>query len=342
MLFTKRRHRDETMLLYRQLGMMLSLGLSFEAALAQVEPESYKSLKKPLRALQEEVAGGASPVNVLGRHPELWGDFAFDRLAASAAPKQLGRAFQLAADQLEESTLLLQRIQRVFWYPAATTAFGLLVLMLLCIFVLPAFAAMFADFGGTLPAPTQALLLVGKFIARYSLLLMLLLVVVFSQLMRRQALFLGLIGGLPLYGPLLRKLQGYLFAKQLAELLKVDLPLDASIRFAARAAHFSAMEKVLSGTPAVGSGNALRDLFDQAAVYPKMIRQMLALATDNHGLAEVLSQTAGYSAAETERAQHRALFITEISTLLILAFLVGSTVIAMYLPIFKLAGAAGG
>lgn len=343
MFFRRRKRMIEKILLYRQLGMMLASGMSFETALTHVEETGFSALRRPIARLKNAMTGGASLAETLGQHPLLFDPFAFDLLVSDQNAQPLGRAFQIAADQLEESATMFQRVMRVFWYPALTLCMGLMVLLLLCTYVLPSFARMFADFGGALPLPTQVFLEFGRqlgHVGPYALLLLLALVVLLRS---KRGLLMGVGGKLPLFGGLIQKMQGYLFARHLAELLKAQLPLETAVRFCACALHYGPLgKKLCAESLPVSSPAGLRTLLEKSGVYPKMVQQMISSASDDQAVAEVMTHTAGYFAAETERAQYRALIVTEITTLLLLGFFVGGGVIAMYLPIFKIAGTVGG
>ena len=344
MLWNKRMRQVEQAIFYRQIGMMLASGMSFNESLDLIEEGGFSILSRDIVRLKRELSDSDTIQSLLGKHPELFGRFPFELIFGSLDGAQLNRVFQLAADQLDDVAEMRERTTRIFWYPALTFTVGFLVFMLLCQYVLPAFEKMFSDFGGALPAPTQFLLNLGRGINDYSILILLFVATLAVVANRWREMTVKFISHLPLFGTLMKRVQSYFFARNLGTLLAVNVPLGESIRFAGSAVHYGPLGHSLVDSLAEPIGfESLHGLLDRSGRYPQMILQMLYKSVSEEvGVTETMEHICGYYIKEIELAQYRALAVTELLTVALLAFAIGGTVISMYLPIFKLAGTIGG
>jgi len=344
MFWNKRMQQAEQAMFYRQIGMMLASGMSFSEAIDLIEEESFSVLSKDLGKLKCDFPASDAIQTLLAKYPKLFGRFPFELIFDSLDGTQLNRVFQLAADQIEDISEMRARTMRVFWYPALTLTLGFVVFMLLCLFVLPAFEQMFSDFGGALPTPTQWLLSLGRGVNDYLIFILLVVAAIVAAANYYREITVNIASSLPLFGTLVQRIQSYFFARNLGTLLAVNVSLEDAIGFASRAVHYGPLGQCFANN-LVKPVNyvSLRRQLNESGCYPQMILQMIGKsASSDADIAEILEHVCVYYKKEIERVQYRVLAVTELLTLALLGSAIGGTVIAMYLPIFKLAGTVGG
>jgi type IV pilus assembly protein PilC len=219
------------------------------------------------------------------------------------------------------------------------------VLLLLLVKVIPVFEKMFKDFGGALPAPTQMVVNISHFMQQYIvffLVAMFGLAVGFLQARARSprfryqtdAFFLKT----PVFGPLLRKVAVARFSRTLGTMLSSGVPILDALDIVAKTAGNKVVEAALVKTrSAISEGKTIADPLQATGVFPSMVVQMINVGEQTGAMDTMLSKIADFYDDEVDAAVEALTALLEPAMMVFLGGTVGSILIAMYLPIFKIA-----
>jgi type IV pilus assembly protein PilC len=211
--------------------------------------------------------------------------------------------------------------------------------------VIPVFEKMFKDFGGALPAPTQMVVNMSHFMQQYIVLFMIAMaamVVGFLQARARvprfryqtDALFLKM----PVFGPLLRKVAVARFSRTLGTMLASGVPILDALDIVAKTAGNKVVEAALVKTrSAISEGKTIADPLQETGVFPSMVVQMINVGEQTGAMDSMLAKIADFYDDEVDAAVEALTALLEPVMMVFLGGTVGSILIAMYLPIFKIA-----
>lgn len=327
-------------LLYRQIGMLLRSGHALREALLLVTDYPSRALAGPLATIKSQLTAGSDPRTVIAGSPQLFPGFPVDMLHQEMTSSALGQFFYEFAAQQERVGDMRRRMLRAFIYPTIVLSICLFILSVIMVFVIPQFEKMYADFGGSLPVPTRMLINLSDHGGSLVLVGFILAAVVVIILLKNPIALFPLGVRLPFLGGVLRQISIYLLTRQLAAFLVAGIPLDAALRLCLdnlKSYPFTAgLSQLAAESVTVESLGAY---FAENRYFPAILAQMVHVGGKGNDLAGVLGEFSDFYEKEIESNYFRLLVATETCSLLLVAFLVGSTIIALYLPIFGLSGA---
>jgi type IV pilus assembly protein PilC len=234
-------------------------------------------------------------------------------------------------------------------YPAAIVFVAVSVVIFLMIFVIPVFAQMFQDFGGTLPWPTQFVIGASNFVKNYILFAIPLLIIAafgFKQYYRTNAGKRNIhrtMLKVPIFGPLMQKAAIARFSRTLSTLLGSGVPIIDSLDITARTAGNKVLEEaVLSSIGSIKEGQTLATPLAKHPVFPTMVVQMVEIGDVTGELDSMLSKIADFYEEEVDRAVEALTAMLEPMMMVFLGTVLGFIIVAMYLPIFKMGSLIGG
>jgi type IV pilus assembly protein PilC len=203
---------------------------------------------------------------------------------------------------------------------------------------------MFQDFGGTLPWPTQLIIGLSNFIKHYILFAIPLLIAtifVFKQYYRTESgkmLSHRVLLKLPIFGPLLQKAAVARFSRTLSTLLGSGVPIIDSLDITARTSGNKVLEAaVLASIGSIKEGETLATPLAKHPVFPPMVVQMVEIGDVTGALDTMLSKIADFYEEEVDRAVEALMAMLEPMMMVFLGGALGFIIVAMYLPIFKMA-----
>jgi type IV pilus assembly protein PilC len=217
------------------------------------------------------------------------------------------------------------------------------------VFVIPAFEKMFADFGSALPMPTQIVINMSNFVQSYILVIIgaiILLIFIFKKVYaskRGREVIDDLALKAPIFGILIRKVAVAKFTRTLGTMVSSGVPILDGLDIVAKTAGNRTIEKaIVQVRKSISEGNTIADPLAKSGVFPPMVCQMIAVGEQAGSIDTMLNKIADFYDDEVDDAVGNLTAMMEPLLMLFLGTTVGGLVIAMYLPIFKLAGAAGG
>jgi type IV pilus assembly protein PilC len=329
----------------RQLATMMKAGVPLVQALDIVgKGHNNLSMQEMILTIKNDIEGGTSLTNALRKHPLYFDDLFCNLVEAGEHAGVLETLLDRIATYKEKTESIKKKIKKALFYPTAVIIVGIIVTAILLIFVVPTFEELFQSFGAELPAFTQMIINLSKFIRDYWWAILLGLaatVIILSNLWKRSAKFRELVDRTllksPIIGPILNKSALARFARTTSTMFAAGVPM------------VEALDSVAGATGSVVYGNAVKEMRDDIAtgqslrlsmeqqeIFPHMVKQMVAIGEESGALDDMLAKVADFYEEEVDNAVDSLSSLLEPLIMAILGILVGGLVVAMYLPIFKL------
>ncbi|MFQ6576513.1 type II secretion system F family protein [Pseudomonas sp. UM16] len=329
----------------RQLASLICSGVALVQALEVIaQSSSNPALISLLGALKTDIGAGCNLANSLRRHPRYFDALYCNLIAAGEQSGSLETVLEQVANLQEQRQAMRARLKKAMTYPLIVLLTGLGVSSLLLLEVVPQFQAMFSGFGAELPAFTRRVIGLSDWLRQYFAWMLLLLLGAgwsLRQAYRRQPAFrlrcLGVALKLPIVGDLLSNAALARFARTLSTSFAAGVPLVEALGPVAGACGNPLYEQaVLRLRKDLASGQALSLAMASSNLFPRLMQQMCAIGETGGTLDAMLARVASHYESAVERLLDNLASLLEPLIVLILGLLVGSLVIAMYLPIFQL------
>jgi type II secretory pathway component PulF len=329
----------------RQLANLLAAGVPLSRALNILSREASKPATARLWAtVHDHVTGGMSLADALSLHPRAFSAVYVAMVRAGETGGFLDVVLEQIATFRSREQDLKNKITSALLYPAilAVLAGGIMVFLLM--FFIPRFSQMFAEFGGSLPALTRAIVGASQLLVKYWFLLVLIAVAVIFGIRRalsseegRRFLERAMLGS-PLFGRAVARFALVRFSRMLGTLVGAGVPLVAALRVAKEAIGNQVLADTVDGAiEDVQHGKALaRSLEGCRVLFPSSVIEMISVAEESSRLDKELVRLAANYEQELDRYLKMLVTMIEPALLFIMAALVGTIVIGMLLPIFSL------
>lgn len=329
----------------RQLATMMSAGVplvqSFEIVGRGHENPSMQEL---ILGIKADVEGGNTLAESLAKHPLYFDELFCSLVHAGEQAGVLETLLHKIAEYKEKTESLKAKIKKALTYPTAVIVIAFVVSAILLIFVVPQFESLFQGFGAELPAFTQFVINMSRFLQAYWYIVLGILVTVgyvFSQLKKRSQAFNQMLDRLvlqiPVIGVILNKAAVARFARTLATMSTAGVPLVEALQSVAGATgNIVYSTAVLRMREDVSTGTQLQASMRQQNLFPNMVIQMVAIGEESGSLDSMLGKVADFFEEEVDNAVDSLSSLIEPMIMAVLGVVVGGLVIAMYLPIFKL------
>jgi type IV pilus assembly protein PilC len=329
----------------RQLSTMLAAGIPLVQAFEIVANGNDKpSMQKLVLDVKADVEGGTSLHEALGKHPLYFDDLFVNLVQAGEQAGALESLLDKVATYKEKTEALKKKVKKALFYPAAVMAVAVIVTVVLLIFVIPEFESLYKGFGADLPAFTQFVIGISRFVQHDGIYLAVAFVAVvwafiyFKKRSKAMREFLDRVTlRVPVIGPIMRKAAIARYARTLSTMFSAGVPLVEALESVAGATGNIVYEKaVLTMRDEVATGQRLQRSMENTGLFPNMVNQMIAVGEESGSLDEMSAKVATFYEAEVDNAVDAMSSLLEPLIMVILGVLVGGLVIAMYLPIFKL------
>lgn len=337
----------EIVIFVRQFATMIDSGLPLVQCLEILgNQQDNKAFQKVIQAVKNDVESGSTLADALGRHPKIFDELFVNLVAAGEVGGILDTILNRLATYMEQNMKLIGQVKAAMVYPGVVVTVAIGVTLVLLIFVIPMFEKMFADFGSTLPAPTQFVLDLSEALQNYGLYVFLAAVAVIfayktamktdrGQLIKDQ-LFMKA----PVFGPLLRKVAVAKFTRTLGTMVSSGVSILEAMQITAKSAGNRVVENaILHVRDCVSEGQQMADPLAETKVFPAMVVQMIAVGESTGALDAMLQKIADFYDEEVEAAVDALTSLLEPLMMVVLGGLLGGLIVAMYLPIFDMAGA---
>lgn len=351
-LFGERRVKEKDLVVFtRQLATMINAGLPIAQSVEMIAASSgNQGLKSLLQAVQVDVEAGERLSVALAKHPAYFDKLYVSLVAAGELGGILDGILLKLAGYREKSFALKAKIKSAMFYPISILVVAFIITAILMIFVIPKFAEMFSGFGADLPALTAYVIKMSNAFVDYWYLVFgvpALLIVALLQAYKRSAgVKLAFDRGLlqiPVLGEILLKGAIARFTRTFSTMHAAGVPMTESLDTIARTSGNAVIEgAILATREAVSQGQRLSLPMAETGIFPPMVVQMIGIGEESGSLETMLGKVADFYEAEVDEGVNRMTSLMEPMIMVVLGVLIGGLVIAMYLPIFKLASVVGG
>jgi type IV pilus assembly protein PilC len=330
----------------RQLATMLAAGIPLVQAFEIVGSGNDKpAMQKLILDVKMDVEGGTSLHEALAKQPLYFDDLFVNLVEAGEQAGALESLLDKVATYKEKTEALKKKVKKALFYPAAVLAVAVLVTVILLVFVIPQFEALYKGFGADLPAFTLFVIGISKFVQHdgfYVAVVVAGIAFAFFYFKKRSRAMRELLDRIalkiPVIGPILNKAAIARYARTLSTMFSAGVPLVEALQSVAGATGNIVYENaVLRMKDEVSTGQRLQRAMESTGLFPNMVNQMIAVGEESGSLDEMSGKVATFYEAEVDNAVDAMSSLLEPLIMVILGVLVGGLVIAMYLPIFKLA-----
>lgn len=330
----------------RQFATMVESGIPIVQGIEIVaKGHENPSLQELLMTVKQDIESGTTLSAALGKHK-----FYFDALYCNLvqAGEQAGildAILDKVATYKEKIEAIKGKIKSALFYPAAVIVVAFVVTAILLIFVIPQFESMFKGFGAELPAMTQFVVNLSHFMRDYWFLIfgslfgaIFFIAYSYKRSEKMQHNVDRIVLRAPVVGDIVKKATIARYARTLGTMFAAGVPLVESLDSVAGAAGNRVYyEGVMAIKNEVSTGTHLRVAMEHTGLFPNMVVQMVAIGEESGELDKMLGKVADFYEEEVDNAVESLSSLIEPMIMAFLGIVVGGLVVAMYLPIFKLA-----
>ena len=336
----------DTVIFTRQFATMINAGLPIVRALYILsEQTENQKLKDTVVLVRKDVEAGLALSEALDKHPKVFGRLYTEMVRAGEIGGILDTVLLRVADQLEKDQDLRRKVKSAMTYPTVVLILAVLAASFMLIFIVPVFAQMFEDLGGTLPLPTRVAMGVSDVLTS-----------IFGVL-----LYAGMIGGVFAFlrwknteqgrrvwgrlvlrmpakiGEVVQKVALARFARTLGTLSAAGVPILQAIEITATSSGNWVMENaLLKSRDAIREGIPIYKPLEDEPVFPPMVTRMIAVGEETGDIDGMLTKIAEFYESEVDATVKALTSIIEPLMIVVVGGIVGGIIIAMYLPMFKI------
>jgi type IV pilus assembly protein PilC len=347
----KRRSIDNrTLLTFNQeLLVLIKAGMPILQVLdAILERHDNGKLPDILRQVRDDVKGGAALSSALERHGKAFPHLYVASIRAGERTGDLPRTIRRYIQFLKRVDGIRKKVVSALFYPSILVIFAFMAITLLLLYVVPTFAQVYADAGSQLPLPTRILIEFTSFLRRYFPLAILLGIGALAA----YRTWVGTESGrftvdrykltVPFAGDVFSKYSVAGFTRTLATVLGSGIPIIESLRMSIGTLNNRYMEKRLfEAVRFIEEGGRLSTALERIHIMPPLALRMLGVGETTGALEDMLIDISDYLEDELEERMHMLTTAIEPAIMLIMGVVIGIIIIAMYLPVFKIAGTVG-
>lgn len=330
----------------RQLATMLNAGIPLVQAFGIIASAAENPrLQKLINTIRIDVESGSTLAEALARHPAYFDELYVNLVASGESAGVLDHVLDNIATYKERIESIKGKIKKALFYPATVIGVAILVTSILLVFVIPQFEAIFQSFGGDLPAFTQLIVSISESMQQMGWLYLAIIVggiFAIIQAKKRSKPFAHFIDRmslkLPIIGGVLEKAALSRFARTLATTFAAGVPLvDALKTVAGATGNVVYGDATLQIRDDVATGHQMQLAMQQTGLFPPMVIQMTAIGEEAGSLDAMLLKVADFYEEEVNNTVDALSSLLEPFIIILVGVIVGSIVVAMYLPIFKMA-----
>lgn len=328
----------------RQLATMINAGLSLLRALAILaEQTESKPLAKVLAQVRNDVETGVAFSMALGKHKDVFPPLMINMIKAGEVGGFLDQVLVSIAENYEAEVTLRGKIKSAMTYPVVVFFIAILAVIGMLLFIVPIFAGMFDTLGGKLPLPTQILMGLSQLV-KWTVIPTTIGLIAFSAWWGKhknddavRAKMDPFKLKLPVFGNLFKKIAVARFTRNFGTMIHAGVPILQALEIVGETAGNVVIHNAAKAVQeSVRQGQSLAGPLAMHPVFPPMVVQMLAVGEDTGALDTMLEKIADFYDQEVEATADQLTSLIEPLMIGVLGAIIGSMVIAMYMPIFSI------
>ncbi len=328
----------------RQFATMIDSGLPLVQALDILGKQAEnKAFKRVLIGIKEHVETGGTLADGMAKFPEAFDTLFVNMVQAGESGGILDLILERLSVHMEKAMKLKREIKTAMIYPGVVVSAAAVVTSILLLFVIPTFGELFSDFGSALPLPTQIVINISDFFLAnwffifggfgtlgWSF-------VRFAKQERGKEVLHPIFLKMPVFGDIIRKVAVARFTRTLGTMISSGVPILEALNICARTAGNKVVEKdVLRARISISEGKTMVEPLSESVVFPSMVVSMIGVGESTGALDAMLQKIADFYEDEVDNAVGAMKQMIEPIMILVLGVIIGTLVIAMYLPIFKM------
>jgi type IV pilus assembly protein PilC len=333
-----------------QLASLLSAGLPLVSCLEALQDQTEDQVFRiVIRDVRNDISTGTSFSAAVKKFPRSFNSLFISMVEAGEASGGLAEILGKVASYFESTVKLTKKVKSAMTYPIAVIGLAVALVNVLLIFVIPVFAAMFADFGAKLPAPTQMLIDLSNFMksywwaiggAAYAIYYFTGKYVATPNGRRQKDQFLV---KAPIFGNLVHKIALSRFCRTYATLMRSGVPILRTLEIVASASGKVQVEDACAEIAKhVSQGGQVSDIMAANPFFPPMMKHMVKAGETTGNVDGMMNKIADFYDTECDATVSALTSLIEPLLIVFLGVVVGGIVMAMFLPIFQLGAVAGG
>lgn len=335
---------DDLVIFSRQLATMIDAGIPLVQALEILAQQiENRSLKKVVVSAYKDIEAGTNFCDALSKHPKVFSELFINMARAGEASGMLDEVLDRLAAYLEKTAALTRKIRASLIYPATVISMAIVITTVLLLKVVPTFKKIFEILHGQLPLPTRILIGTSDLLGKYFLSLVVLLVAAgflfkkYISTKKGRYNFDKLKLSLPIIGQLFRKVAITKFARTFSTLVKSGVVILSALDIVAKTSGNKIVEEaVVNCRMAVRQGEPIWQPLSKSGVFPPMVCRMIGVGEQTGKLEKMLSKIADFYEEQVDAAVTGLTSMIEPLVIGFLGIIIGSIVIALYMPIFKI------
>ncbi len=336
----------ELVIFTRQFATMIDAGLPLVQCLEILSSQNTNPFfKNVLTQIKNDVESGATFADALRKHPKVFDELFVNLVAAGEVGGVLDTILNRLAVFMEKNLKIVKKVKGAMTYPLVILSVVIISTIVMMVWVIPTFKKMFENFGGELPAMTQFVIDMSKFFQKNilyiigGLALFIYLVRAFYRSEFGRTWWDKVLLHLPLLGPVARKSAVAKFTRTLGTMISSGVPLLDALDIVAKAAGNRTIEKAIYYVrEKISEGRNMADPLAETKIFPPMVVQMIGVGEATGALDVMLNKIADFYEEEVDEAVGVLTQMMEPMMLVFVATILGGMLIAMYMPIFTLAG----
>lgn len=339
---------SELVLFSRQLATMIDSGIplvqGLEILSEQIEDAGFKVI---IADVKKQVSTGASFYEALGKHPKAFSSLFVNMVKAGESSGALDDIMERLATYLEKTDSLIRKVKSALTYPIVVSVMAILITLVLMIKVVPVFESIFADFGGKLPLPTLILITISHFLVNYFVIWAggfsagFFFLARFLKTEKGTVMFDGFKLNMPIFGVIFRKVAVSKFSRTLSTLVRSGVPILTALEIVGKTAANKIIENAVDKVRAsIREGENITNPLTESKVFPPLVTRMIAVGEQTGELEKMLTKIADFYDDQVDAAVSGITSLIEPLVIAFLGIVIGTIVICMFLPIFKLSSLA--
>ncbi|MCU1127246.1 type II secretion system F family protein [Stenotrophomonas maltophilia] len=334
----------------RQMATMMKSGVPIVSSL-DIIASGHKNprMKKLVDTIRTDIEGGSSMYEAISKHPVQFDELYRNLVRAGEGAGVLETVLDTVATYKENIEALKGKIKKALFYPIMVVVVAMLVSGIMLVFVVPQFEDVFKSFGAELPAFTQMVVNLSRFMVSWWWLMLLVaigtavgLVMAYKRSPKMQHAMDRFVLKVPVIGQIMHNSAIARFARTTAVTFKAGVPLVEALGIVAGATGNTVYEEaVLRMRDDVSVGYPVNMSMKQTNLFPHMVIQMTGIGEEAGALDAMLFKVAEYYEQEVNNSVDALSSLLEPMIMVFIGTIVGGMVIAMYLPIFKLGAVVG-
>tara|TARA_R110002096_G_scaffold299503_6_gene494245 strand:- start:171545 stop:172705 length:1161 start_codon:yes stop_codon:yes gene_type:complete len=342
-------HQD-LLIFTRQLATMIDAGLPLVQCLDILGSQSdNKNFAKVLMGVKGHVETGATFSESLRKYPKVFDELYVNLIAAGEVGGILDTILTRLCEYIEKNVKLKRQVKSAMVYPVSILIIAMGVLAVMLGKVIPVFEEMYEEFkGATLPEPTQVVIAISNsftsngYIYFGSVAAFIIFMSVTLNNPKGRKVFDAVILKVPVIGPVMRKITVARFTRTLGTLLASGVPILDSLEICAKTSGNKTVEAaIFHAREKISEGKDLASPLMETGVFPSMVVQMIGVGEQTGAMDQMLQKIADFYEEEVDIAVTAMTSLMEPIMMVFLGGLVGGLIVAMYLPVFELAGNIG-